>query len=235
MSSLTCSSVLKGPDTAQCLSLNNKLLAAGFENGSIYLSPRDDLPSPIVLSPSSESCSALAFSSYDSNVLYSSYGGNIVSWDVRKYQTPLNVWKVCEDEVNCIDFNVSDNLFAIADDLGHVSLVSATSGTVSRIFKDHDNICSAALFRPSWQNQLISAGLDCRLVVNDWKGGGHKPRVFEMTSLMDPLRYATLLVTNSGGSRTGRKKNKTKKSEASGPVRVSSCNSLYGFVHFTLP
>ena len=224
MSSLTCLSVLKGPDVGLCLSLSNSLLAAGFENGSIYLSPNDKLSSPVVLSPSSEPCTALAFANSDPDVLYSSYDGNIVCWDLRNYKSPVNTWKVSEDEINSIDFNASKGLLAVADDLGHVSLVSTSSGKVNRVIKNHENICSAALFRPSWQGQLISTGLDCRLVVSNWEANGRKPNIFEMSSLVDPLRYAALAVVNSngGGGCGGKKRNKPKKTETLGSIRVSS-------------
>lgn len=189
---LTC---LSGPDTVSCLSFSNKLLARGFENGSIHLSPPNNCTFLTVLSPSSEPCTAIAFAGDDSDVFYSSYGGNIVFWDLRNYETPVNVWKVSVDEINCIDVDIQDECLATADDVGVVSLVSSLTGEVTRVFQDHDNICSAVRFRPFWQDQLISCGLDCRLVVRDWKAIGHRCRTLEMADLVDPRRYVSLLDT----------------------------------------
>ncbi|VDK40841.1 unnamed protein product [Taenia asiatica] len=217
---LTC---LSGPDTVSCLSFSNKLLARGFENGSIHLSPPDNCASVIVLSPSSELCTAVAFVGDDSDVFYSSHDGNIVVWDLRNYATPVNVWKVSIDEINCIDVNAQDECLATADDVGMVSLVSSSNGKITRALKNHDNICSAAKFRPTCQNQLISCGLDCRLVVCDWKAGGNKRKVIEMASLVDPRRYANLLnaYLNEGGASRRRKVNK-KSNEDAAPVRIAS-------------
>lgn len=216
---ITC---LSGPDTVSCLSFSNKFLARGFENGSIYLSPPDDCAFPIVLSPSSESCTAVAFAGDDSDLFYSSYDGNIVFWDLRNYETPVNVCKVSVDEINCIDVNTQNECLAVADDVGMVSLVSSSNGEITRVLKNHDNICSAVRFRPTFQNQLVSCGLDCRLVVCDWKAGGNRRKVIEMSSLVNPRRYANLLneYLNEVGASRRRKGNK-KSNENATSIRVS--------------
>ncbi|KAL5103407.1 WD repeat-containing protein 53 [Taenia crassiceps] len=217
---LTC---LSGPDTVSCLSFSNKLLVRGFENGSIHLSPPNDCASFIVLCPSSEPCTAVAFAGEDSDVFYSSHGGNIVFWDLRNYGTPVNVLKVSIDEINCIDVNTQDECLAVADDVGMVSLVSAANRKVTRVLKNHDNICSAAKFLPTCQNQLISCGLDCRLVVCDWKNGDNKRKVIEMASLDEPSRFANFLneYLNEGGAPHRRKGNK-RSNECAASIHIAS-------------
>ncbi|VDM30777.1 unnamed protein product [Hydatigera taeniaeformis] len=184
---------LSGPATVSCLSLSSKLFACGFENGSIHLTSPNNYASPTILSPSSRPCTAIALAGDDSDILYSSHNGNIAFWDIRKHQTPLNVCKVSNDDINCIDVNAGDGCLATADDVGMVSLISSLTGEVMCVLNNHDNICSAAKFRPTRQNQLISCGMDCRLVVCDWKSGDRERIVIEMTKLVDPCNYFRLL------------------------------------------
>uniref|UniRef100_A0A5K3EUC5 WD_REPEATS_REGION domain-containing protein n=1 Tax=Mesocestoides corti TaxID=53468 RepID=A0A5K3EUC5_MESCO len=185
--------VLTGPDTVSCLSLSSKLLASGFEDGSLYLWSPDELAAPVFVFSSPMVCTAISFYANDTSILYSSYDGNIALWDLRNGTKPATVWKISNDEINSIDVLSQKGCLAAADDLGNVSLVSTTTGELITTMSKHDNICSAALFRPGWENQLISVGLDCRLIVSDWQTDGRCLDLFEMSDLVDVKSYADLL------------------------------------------
>ncbi|KAM3176534.1 hypothetical protein ACTXT7_006357 [Hymenolepis weldensis] len=188
--------------TVSCLSLSNNYLALGLENGDIsIITPNSTSNSSITLSRSIDPCNALAFSDTSSVILYSAHKGNIIAWDLRNSAMPVFDLQVSEDEVNSIDVNIQDECIATADDLGSVSLISIANQKVVRVFKSHDNICSSVKFRPSWPNQLISAGLDCQLVIRDWKAGSRNKQKIPMTNLIDPRRLASLLSSGRQGQR----------------------------------
>ncbi|KAL7054079.1 hypothetical protein AAHC03_026556 [Spirometra sp. Aus1] len=119
--------------------------------------------------------------------------GTITCWDLRKIDGPADTWQVNADEINSIDLLEDEKLLAAADDTGAVNLLSASSGSVLRILEKHENICSAVKFRPNHPTQIISAGLDCQVVVSDWKESGQTLSVFRMSDLTDPTAYAKLL------------------------------------------
>ncbi len=98
---------------------------------------------------------------------------------------------------------------AVADDTGAVALISTVDGDLLKEFTNHENICSAARFRPKWPNQLISVGLDCRLFVTDWEADDDAPfNTFEMASLLAPTEaYANLLSRVNGNGDTNAESN----------------------------
>lgn len=206
-------------DTVFCLSLSNKYLALGLENGNISIVGHNSAPaSSLTLTHSIDSCNALAFSDPGSDILYSAHEGNVLAWDLRNPASPLFDLQVSEEEVNSVDVNVGDECIVTGDDMGSVSLISTSTQKVTRVFNVHSNICSAVKFRPSWPSQIISAGLDFQLVITDWKAGGrNKQKIFSMPSLNDPRRFASLL-----NNRQGRRDNRSDVV----PVRVSICLKL---------
>lgn len=74
-----------------------------------------------------------------------------------------------------------------SDDSGAVQIVDTDTGSVIRTLQKHDNICSSAKFRPNRSWQLISGGLDCRVIVSDWKGSGLGVIIFEMDEIVENI------------------------------------------------
>ncbi len=63
-------------------------------------------------------------------------------------------------------------LLAAADDAGHVALVELPSGKLLRTLKrQHTNIVSSVAWRPNKSAELLSAGLDSRVVAWDAPNG----------------------------------------------------------------
>ncbi|VDO06345.1 unnamed protein product [Rodentolepis nana] len=181
-------------DTVFSLSLSNNYLALGLENGTVHIiTPNSTPDSSISLFHSIDPCNALAFSGNSSDVLYSAHEGNVFAWDLRNPALPVFELQVSDEEINSIDVNAQDGFIAAADDFGSVSLISISNQKVTRVLENHDNICSAVRFRPSWPSQLISSGLDCQLVIRDWKTGCRNKKVFSMSDLVDHSRFAPLL------------------------------------------
>lgn len=190
------------------LSLSDRLLASGGEDGSLCFWSLDQSPFPVHFTRRSDPCSAVKFIPSNQNSVFSAHGQTIYLWDLRQLRCPVFECKVNEDEVNSIDILETEACLAAADDSGAVKVISTTSGSVVRTLKKHDNICSAAVFRPYRSWQLISGGLDCRLIVTDWKGSGLGVIIFELAEIvsngvvesLSPNAYSQIQDPSSGDS-----------------------------------
>nr|CAX74570.1 WD repeat protein 53 [Schistosoma japonicum] len=172
-------------DSVTALSLSDSLLASGSKDGNTYLWSLDQSQFPVLHAPRLGHCSSLKFNAEKSHILYSAYGQQIVSWDIRRINEPFATWKVNEDEINSIDFSEDEHRLSSADDSGSVQIINANNGQVIRTLRKHDNVCSSAKFRPGRTWQLVSGGLDCRVIVTDWKGSGLGVIIFEMDEIVE--------------------------------------------------
>ncbi|KAG5442942.1 WD repeat-containing protein 53 [Clonorchis sinensis] len=146
-------------DSVATLTLNDRILASGGDDGNVYFWSLDQSSFPVQHIPRRSPCSAVKFD--------------------------LDKSDVNEDEVNCIDVLKGESRLAAADDSGAVQIFDTSSGEVVRTLKKHDNICSVAKFRPMRSWQLISGGLDCRVIVSDWKGTGRSVIIFELDEIIN--------------------------------------------------
>ncbi|CAH8629586.1 unnamed protein product [Heterobilharzia americana] len=146
-------------------------------------------------------CSSVKFNVNKSNILYGAYGQEIVSWDIRNLAEPLAVWKVNDEEINSIDVSGNEYRLSSADNSGAIQIIDLNTGLIMRTLKKHDNICSSARFRPGRTWQLVSGGLDCRVVVSDWKGSGLGVIIFEMDEIVETLDQVFQLRPNGADQR----------------------------------
>ncbi|PAA65973.1 hypothetical protein BOX15_Mlig033822g1 [Macrostomum lignano] len=149
--------------------------------------------------------SALAFAdAWQPGRLYAAQGSHLVAWDTRaiRPREPLFVVPAGQpaatqaggsDEVNGLALLTSptsaaagERRLATADDGGWIRVFDGETGELIRSLRKHDSIASAVLFRPGKDWQLISGGMDCRLVVTDWKGcRGHALNIFDIDEILD--------------------------------------------------
>lgn len=185
---VSISSPLSGHCSAvAALSICGQFLASGADDGTVCMWRPDQCCFPIHTLPSQTACLSVKFSVEKPDLLYAAHAGDIVTWDVRNLGRRLEHWKISEDDINSIDLLEVEARMAVADDTGAVKIVATDSGEIIRTLNKHDNICSAAAFRPDRPWQVISAGLDCRLFVSDWKGSGLAVDIFEMEEIINPL------------------------------------------------
>ncbi|VEL43069.1 unnamed protein product [Protopolystoma xenopodis] len=182
-------------DSVAALSLSNRYLASGGDDGLVCLWSPDQSSAPISSISISEPCCAVKFGVDKPDLLYSAHNRNLYSWDIRNFSTPLAEWMVNDDEINCIDVLDCESRVAVADDTGAVKIIAMDTGNVVRSLKKHDNICSSVKFRPNKSWQIITGGLDCRLIVSDWKGTGLAVMIFEMDELIDANLYHDMTAT----------------------------------------
>ncbi|CAL8083717.1 unnamed protein product [Calicophoron daubneyi] len=172
-------------DSVTALSLSDRLLASGGEDGCVYLWALEQTNFPLHASPRLAPCSAVKFNSEKPESLYTAHGRDIYVWDIRNFHSSIAQWRVNEDEVNSLDILSSEGKLASADDSGAVKILDTSSGEIVRALKKHDNICSSAKFRPNRDWQLISGGLDCRMIVSDWRGTGLGVIIFELDEILN--------------------------------------------------
>ncbi|KAA0185095.1 hypothetical protein FBUS_00824 [Fasciolopsis buskii] len=177
-------------DSVTSLSLGDRLLSSGGEDGEIYFWAPNQLSYPVQSTARMEPCAALKFNPNKSEILYSAHGGRILSWDFRQLSSPVSEWNVNEDEINSLDVLPNEPFLCAADDTGAVQVLDINTGCVARTLKKHDNICSVARFRPNRAWQLISGGLDCRMIVSDWKGTGLGVIIFELDEIVDSSLFS---------------------------------------------
>lgn len=170
-------------DAVNTLSLSKDFLASGSDDGNVYLWSLEQCSYPVFQTPYFGPCSAIKFHPDNCNILYSAHGQCIYTCDTRFLQSPIAEWKVNDDEVNSIDILECESRMAVADDTGTIQILDTYSGAVIRSLKKHDNICTVAKFRPRRSWQLISGGLDCRMIVSDWRGTGLGVIIFELNEL----------------------------------------------------
>ncbi|CAH8875445.1 unnamed protein product [Trichobilharzia szidati] len=167
------------------LSLSDHLLASGSVDGNTYFWSLDQSPYPVLQAPRYGHCSSLKFSVKQPNMLYGAYCQEIVSWDIRNITQPSGVWKVNEEKVNSIDVSEIGDRLASADGTGAVQIIDLSNGTLVRTLRKHDRSVSSAKFRPGRPWQLVSGGVDCKVVVSDWKGSGLAVNIFELDEMVD--------------------------------------------------
>nr|CAH8820429.1 unnamed protein product [Trichobilharzia regenti]CAH8821143.1 unnamed protein product [Trichobilharzia regenti]CAH8821145.1 unnamed protein product [Trichobilharzia regenti] len=169
------------------LSLSDHLLASGSADGNTYFWSLDLIqsPCPVLQAPRYGHCSSLKFSVKQENILYGAYSQEIISWDIRNLRQLFDIWKVNEGRVNSIDVSETEDRLASADDTGTVQIIDLSNGSLVRTLKKHDNSVSSVKFRPGRPWQLVSGGVDCKVVVSDWRGSGLAVNIFELSEIAD--------------------------------------------------
>ncbi|KAL3312202.1 WD repeat-containing protein 53 [Cichlidogyrus casuarinus] len=170
--------------TALALSDHHQL-ASGSDDACVCLWLPAQSSSPINKISLENPVTDLIFSHNKPDLIYVAHGGSVASFDLRNSSAPLFNHEISPEEINSLHLLESESRLAVGDDNGAVQILSADNGSLLRTLKKHDNICSVVHFRPNRNWQIISGGLDCRLVVSDWKESGRGVSIFEMSELLD--------------------------------------------------
>lgn len=116
-------------------------------------------------------------------------------YDIRKLSQPLQTFAYNRDDINQLLIHRNGEFLAICDDSGDIQIVNIEDG---RIFKTcrgpgggHENICSTVTFHPKRPWELISGGLDCRVIQWDFSRGRpcHKLNMQEIVGRGDSGAY----------------------------------------------
>ena len=155
---------------------SQRLLLSGDEDGCICFT---DLKERICLGrlrPSEgDAIPSVCCSPIEEHTTFAAVGSSIVRLDLRKSlgeDAVLATYTVNTDEVNSIAVDSTGTWLAAGDDSGEVQVISLNQSnsttpnrpTFKTLRRGHTNICSAVTFRPSRPSELLSGGLDCRMV-----------------------------------------------------------------------
>jgi WD40 repeat protein len=122
---------------------------------------------------------SVSYNPTDEHSAFAAVGSSILRLDLRKNlgeEAIVDTFRINTDEINSIDVDSTGSWIAAGDDSGEVQIISLKNFTPSTASKaspspqyrtlrrGHTNICNAVSFRPSRTNEILSGGLDCRMV-----------------------------------------------------------------------
>lgn len=96
---------------------------------------------------------------------------SIVFYNQQSPDAPVQQVSFNKEEVNQLDVNFQGNSICACDDSGEIKVIDVKSFQVLKTLRCHDNICATVKYvtRKPWE--LISGGLDCKLIRWDFNRG----------------------------------------------------------------
>ena len=89
----------------------------------------------------------------------------VVCCDNRNWTLPVHTFKCNKDEVNEVSFHPSGKYVCACDDSGEIKVIDLEDKKLFQTLAgEHDNICSTAVFSLNKQWEVLSGGLDCKLL-----------------------------------------------------------------------
>lgn len=121
-----------------------------------------------------EAVSSVCFTSARSEIFYSSAGASVYCIDTRLGSVSEATMKFdynCE-EINQVALNQKASYLAAADDSGEIKVIDLENCKLQKTLRGvHTNICSTVQFHPHRPWELISGGLDSKIVKWDFSKG----------------------------------------------------------------
>lgn len=106
----------------------------------------------------------------DSQLLLISVGSSIIFYN-HNLDEPIRQVSFNEQDINQLDVHSNGHLVCVCDDSGDVRVFDVKSFSLLKTLRSHDNICSTVKFVPRKPWELISGGLDCKLIRWDFNRG----------------------------------------------------------------
>ncbi|XP_005102786.1 WD repeat-containing protein 53 [Aplysia californica] len=160
-------------------------IVSGAEDGDLCLWSREGQVVTKVTRPDSE-CTSAIFSKDNPNIVYAAFGQEVLLLDITRAQEPIFVFQSNQEEVNQLALDSKEQFLAACDDSGEIKVYGLQDRKVFKTLRHkHTNICSAVSFRPGKQWEIVSGGLDCRLVHWDFS----KPKCLNQFNMQE--LYAT--------------------------------------------
>ncbi|RUS71474.1 hypothetical protein EGW08_020760 [Elysia chlorotica] len=176
---------LSGGHTASVLTLcaqtKTNQLVSGGEDGTLCVWSDDGRLAAKFNKPGVE-CTSVLFSKEKPNLIYASFGEEILGLDSLRLTEPVFVFKSNQDEVNQIALDPKEEFLAACDDGCEIKIYGLLDRKVFKTLRyQHTNICSTTLFRPNRKWEIFSGGLDCRFVHWDFS----KPKCLRQLNMQE--------------------------------------------------
>lgn len=149
-----------------CVDYADGLVATGGESGQLTLW---DLATKDKLfqynhDDTDADCTSVCFSK-DGSLLFAAFANKICRFDKRTFLTAVETYQYNNDEINQVHISDKENFLAACDDSGETKILSLQEKKIYKTLRHkHSNICSTVAFRPHRQWEVVTAGLDCKLI-----------------------------------------------------------------------
>jgi len=130
---------------------------------------------------------SIAFSPINHHMIYAACGSVVSSHDLRmgEHCKAVNKLEFNKEDINQVVVNSKGTTLAAADDSGSVCLINLEKNQLAKTLRNgHTNICNSVQFRPHQPWEVVSGGLDSRLLHWDY-GTGRVKHNFVMESASD--------------------------------------------------
>eukprot|EP00252_Welwitschia_mirabilis_P027534 TRINITY_DN9468_c0_g1_i1.p1 TRINITY_DN9468_c0_g1~~TRINITY_DN9468_c0_g1_i1.p1 ORF type:complete len:397 (+),score=69.48 TRINITY_DN9468_c0_g1_i1:61-1191(+) len=119
-----------------------------------------------------DSVSSLCFNPGKNNILYAASGKVVIGLDMRMdLSIELEKYAFNKEDINQISFS-QKSFLAAADDSGEVKIIDIQQRCLYRTLRSgHTNICSCVQFHPHKAWEVISGGLDSKVIIWDFSRG----------------------------------------------------------------
>ncbi|KAL9232186.1 hypothetical protein vseg_007324 [Gypsophila vaccaria] len=127
-----------------------------------------------VLKLADDAISSICFKQGSENMIYFSSGTEVKCTDVRMDtpEKPFESYNYNKDEINQISCNLKSSFVAASDDSGDVKIIDIHQRRPFKTLRNgHDNICSSVQFVPWKPWEVITGGLDCKMIMWDFSKG----------------------------------------------------------------
>lgn len=156
-------------------------VVSGGEGGELCVWSKDGQLTGRFSRPETD-CTSVVFSKQSPNLIYAAFGEEVLILDWQRLQEPVFIFKSNQDEVNQISLDANENYLAACDDSGEIKMFAVHNRKEFKTLRHkHTNICSTVVFRPGRQWELVSGGLDCRLVHWDFS----KPKCLNQFNMQE--------------------------------------------------
>jgi len=159
-------------DSVLSLDINTfGVIASGGEDKCLCVW-NDETPSTKLNSPNDYEIAGICFSKQKPEQLFFSAGTKIFNYDLRSMSSPLCEYEYNEDEINQIVLHGKEQYLAACDDTGSVKIIDLHQKKLFKTLKrSHSNICSSLQFRPNRPWDLVTGGMDFKVVYWDFSTG----------------------------------------------------------------
>lgn len=150
------------------------LVATSGEDGCICWFDMRCKDVQLVMDVGEEPISSLCFKSGNEDIIYISCGKDVKSFDVHMPASwkPLESYTYNKEEINQLVCNSRSSFLAAADDDGEVKIIDIHQHCLYKTLRSgHTSICSSVQFLPWRPWEVITGGLDAKLVMWDFSKG----------------------------------------------------------------
>ncbi|KAK7090603.1 WD repeat-containing protein 53-like [Littorina saxatilis] len=178
-------SLLTGGHTSEVLCIDvdksTGTIASGSEDGDLCLWSSAGELTHKYTRPDTD-CTSVLFAKEKPNTLFAAFGTEVLTFDTTRPQEPTYVFNSNQDEVNQVVLDEKEQFLAACDDSGEIKVFGLSDRKVFKTLRfKHTNICSTVLFRSKRPWEILSGGMDCRLIHWDFS----KPKCLNQFNMQE--------------------------------------------------